>query len=68
LGSEIDALETKLTAKIDANTSIREGYHDVLDQQKGMLNLLRWATILVPIAVALAPTITALVKHFLNIG
>ena len=68
--SELD----KINARVDALSEIKEAYEKVLNHQtellKQQLSFLTWikyATILVPIAVLLVPVIDTLIRYFLGI-
>jgi hypothetical protein len=67
--TEID----KLNNRIDCLSEVRTAYDKVLDQQtkvlvqqSNLLNLVKYAAILIPIAIAFAPVINSIVQHFLG--
>ena len=79
--SEIKRLEDKINARIDSIHDIKEAYDkvlsqqnnfmkqqaDVMKQQSNFINWIKYATILVPIAVVSVPIIEIVLRHFLGI-
>jgi len=69
-----DAKVNELNTRINSLSDIKEAYDrvliqqaEVMKQQSSFIAWIKYATILVPIAVVVAPIIEVLIRHFLNI-
>lgn len=61
--AEID----KINTRIDALSNMMNAYDKVLSQQSSFITWIKYATILVPVAVVSVPIIELLLRHFLGV-
>ena len=79
--SELKRIEDTINTRIDALRDIKEAYDkllsqqnafmdqqaEVMKQQTSFINWIKYATIIVPIAVVSVPIIEILLRHFIGI-
>lgn len=66
LNEQITALKNEMNLRMNTLSKIQDSYEKVLSQQTSFLKWIRYATILLPIAVLFAPLIEIMVRHLLS--